>query len=165
MQDGGLSVILGEMDVARVNPYRSGQGELTMHFACCTPHRSAAVIQLRGGGGLEISLLPGGRRPLSSDGIGRWGMGMTFGHPPSKDKKRDRLRAQSRSQSESWLRIPPVQRNWQHFTSIPLPRRADDAALANKPCLLKGRKNAGTHTSTVIVTESVRGRLGIPCNA
>ena len=30
---GGVAVTLGEMDVARVNPYRSGQNEPPVHMA------------------------------------------------------------------------------------------------------------------------------------
>ena len=50
-------MVLGEMDVARVNPYRSGRGEPPSHLACFAPYRPAVVTQFRGGGRLEISLL------------------------------------------------------------------------------------------------------------
>ena len=46
-----VTVILGEMDAARVNPYRSGQGEHPVHMAFFAPHRQAAVTLIQGGGG------------------------------------------------------------------------------------------------------------------
>ena len=53
-------MVLGEMDgdgeIARVNPYPSGQGELPMHTAWFASHRPAAATQFRGR--LEIGLLP-----------------------------------------------------------------------------------------------------------
>ena len=42
---GGGAVILGEMDVARVNPYRSGQSEPPVHMAWFAPHRPATVTE------------------------------------------------------------------------------------------------------------------------
>ena len=36
---------LGEMDVARVNPYRSGQNEPPVHMAWFAPHRPATVTE------------------------------------------------------------------------------------------------------------------------
>ena len=47
---GGETVILREMDVARVNPYRSGQGEAPVHVALPAPHRPAEVTDHRGRG-------------------------------------------------------------------------------------------------------------------
>ena len=58
--DTGTKVVLGEVDVARVNPCRSGQGEPPVHlawFAAVTPFRVR----------LELCPLPGGRRPPGPD--------------------------------------------------------------------------------------------------
>ena len=73
----GMTVILGEMDVARVNPSRSGQGEPPVHMAWFAPQRLAAATQFRGGGGMrhEATYVPGVRFPPSSDSVGCWGMG------------------------------------------------------------------------------------------
>ena len=70
---GGGTVVLGEMDVAWVNPYRSGQGERPLRLPVTHPTGQQRPPNSRGGG-LEVSLLPGGRRPLGPDDIGRWGM-------------------------------------------------------------------------------------------
>ena len=75
MQDTGVTVVLGEVDVAQVNQYRSGKGEPSVHMAWSAPHRPAAVTQLQEGGGRhEVSHLPGGRRPPGPDYVGLWGM-------------------------------------------------------------------------------------------
>ena len=63
-----------QMDVARVDPYRSGQGGPPAHTAQFAPHRPAAATRYRGGGRFEVSLLPGGRRPPGPEYLVRWGM-------------------------------------------------------------------------------------------
>ena len=68
-----MTLVLGEMDVARVNSYRSGQGEPPVHMAWFVPHRPPAVTQFRGR--LEVGLFPGGRLPPGPDYIGCWGLG------------------------------------------------------------------------------------------
>ena len=55
-----------EMDIAEVNPYRFGQGQPPVHSAWFKPRRPTAVTQF-GGGGLEVRLLPDGRRPPGPD--------------------------------------------------------------------------------------------------
>ena len=41
-------MILGEIDVARVNPCRSGQSEPSVHMSWFAPHRPATVTQFPG---------------------------------------------------------------------------------------------------------------------
>ena len=41
-------MLLGKVNVARVNPYRSCQGEPPMHLACLAPYRPVAVTQSGG---------------------------------------------------------------------------------------------------------------------
>ena len=79
-------MVLGEMDVTRVNPYRFGQGHppvLSAWFQCCRP---TAVTQIRGGGGDSMSAsypVYDVHQAWMTKGDGEWGM--TFG----EDKKRD----------------------------------------------------------------------------
>ena len=77
MQEKGVTVVLGEMDVARVNPHQSGQ---------VAPQRSAAVTGFWGGGGHEVGFFPCGRRPPVPGNIGSRWMGITLG----EDEKRER---------------------------------------------------------------------------
>ena len=49
----GVTVVLGEMDVARVNPYRSGQGKPSVHLAWFAPHGQRRRSP-NSGGGLEV---------------------------------------------------------------------------------------------------------------
>ena len=73
-----MTLVLGEMNIARVSPYRSGQGEPPLLMAWSAPQMPAAANQFRGGGRHEVGpveVLPGGRRPPGQDYIGRWGMG------------------------------------------------------------------------------------------
>ena len=72
MLDRGVTVVLGEMGVARVNSYRDGQGQRPVHSAWFRPRRPTAVNPFRGR--LEVCLVAGGRRPPGPDYIGRWGM-------------------------------------------------------------------------------------------
>ena len=44
----GVKVALGEVNVARVNPYRFGQGEPPVHLAWFQPRWPTAVTQIRG---------------------------------------------------------------------------------------------------------------------
>ena len=69
----GVTVVLGEMDVARVNPYRFGQGQPPLLSAWFQARRPKAVTQFRGR--LDVFLLADGRRPPGPDYIGRWGTG------------------------------------------------------------------------------------------
>ena len=70
-----VTLVLGEMDVAWVNPYRSDQGTSSAPGLICTP-LSVAVTQFwRGGDGrYEIGHLPGGRLPPGPDYVGYGGM-------------------------------------------------------------------------------------------
>ena len=87
-------MVLGEMDVARVNQYRPGLGEPPLHFACFAPHRSELVRSPispgvgwgRGTRGLALTRWTTSTRPGWQWGVGGWGM--TFG----EDKKRGRFR-------------------------------------------------------------------------
>ena len=49
MQDSGEALVLGKMDITRVNPYRyrSGHGEPPVLMAWFAPHRPAAATQFR----------------------------------------------------------------------------------------------------------------------
>ena len=74
-------MVLGEMDAAWVNSYRFSQGERPLHLACYAPPPASGghpIPVVVGGGGLEVSLLPGERRLLGLDDIGSWGMGDDF---------------------------------------------------------------------------------------
>ena len=51
-------MILGEMDIARVNPYRSGQSEPPVHMALFAPHRPTTVTEFRGGGDSRFASYP-----------------------------------------------------------------------------------------------------------
>ena len=42
-----VTVVLGEIGVARVHLYRSGQGEPQVHLACFALHGPAVVTQFR----------------------------------------------------------------------------------------------------------------------
>ena len=54
-----MTAVLGELEVAQANPFRSGQGETPAHMAWFAPHRPAAVTQFRGeGGGAATQGLP-----------------------------------------------------------------------------------------------------------
>ena len=73
-------MVLGEMDVARMNPYRSGQGETpSAHGLDCTPP-ARGVTQFRGGGsigGLPLSqwttsARPGLLKALGDGGLREW---------------------------------------------------------------------------------------------
>ena len=77
-----LTLVLGEVDVARVNPYRFGQGQPPVHSAWFRPRRPTAITQFRGR--YEVSHLPGGRRPPGPGYVGR-GMGDDM----RRGKKRD----------------------------------------------------------------------------
>ena len=48
-------MLLGGMDVAQVNPYRSGQSKLPVHMAWFAPHRPATVTEFRGDQGLPVT--------------------------------------------------------------------------------------------------------------
>ena len=70
-----MTVVLREMDVARVNPYRSGHGERPKLGMLRTPPASGGH-PIPGGGGLKVSLLPGADvHSLGPDDIVRWGVG------------------------------------------------------------------------------------------
>ena len=72
-----MTVVLVEMDVARVSPYRFGQGQPPVLWAWLQPRRPTAGTQFRGGGGHpipKVCLLPGGRRPPGPEDRGRLGM-------------------------------------------------------------------------------------------
>ena len=70
-----MTVVLGEMVVARVGPYQPGQGDhqCTLYKAWFAPHGPAAVTNLLGR--LEVRLLSGERRPPGPDSVGRWRIG------------------------------------------------------------------------------------------
>ena len=51
MRGREVTVVLGEMDVTQVNPYRSGQGKPPVHMAWLAPNRQSAVTDYWGGGG------------------------------------------------------------------------------------------------------------------
>ena len=157
-----MTVVLGEMDVARVNPYRSGHGERPKLGMLRTPPASGGH-PIPGGGGLKVSLLPGADvHSLGPDDIVRWGGGgMTLGG----NKKRDRLKAESGSHSfKTATPTRPAQMTAFHVNLLPRRSRKTLHSQIGRGCY-KDTKNAGTRTSTVIFTESVGGRLGIPCNA
>ena len=44
-------MVLGEMDVARVNPHWSGQGEPPLQLACFTTRQASSSHPTPGGGG------------------------------------------------------------------------------------------------------------------
>ena len=69
----GVTVALGEMDVARVNPNRFGPSQPPVRWAWFQPRWPTAVTPFRGR--LEVCLLPGGRRPPGQDFAGHRGMG------------------------------------------------------------------------------------------
>ena len=73
MQDRGVTVVLGEMDVTRVNPCRFGQGQTPVHTAWFQPRQSQSVTQFRGQ--CEIGHLPGGRGLPGPNYVGLQGMG------------------------------------------------------------------------------------------
>ena len=68
-----MTVVLGEMEVARVNAYRSGQGAPPGAYGLVHTQTSSGGYPIRGGGAHQASHLPGGRRPPSPDYVGRWG--------------------------------------------------------------------------------------------
>ena len=90
-----MTVILGEMDVARVNPYRSGQGEPPIHIAWFAPHRPPAVTHSGVVGDLKSASFPvdDAHQARIADGVEGWGM------TAEEDKLRDRLIFQPQYQS------------------------------------------------------------------
>ena len=68
-----VTVVLGEMDAAQVNPYRFGRDQRPVQLAWSQRRRLTAVTKARRR--LEVCLLPGGRRLPDPDDLGRWGMG------------------------------------------------------------------------------------------
>ena len=84
--------VLGEMNVARVNPCQSGQGEPPFHLVCLAPHRPAADTQFRGGGtrGLPLTRWTTFTRPGCHRALGDGRMGDDVW----REQKRDRLRAE-----------------------------------------------------------------------
>ena len=60
----GVSLVLGEVGVARVNPYQSGPGEPPVQLAWIAPRLSAAATQLRvATGGLSFTWWTTSTRP------------------------------------------------------------------------------------------------------
>ena len=51
MYNRGMTVVLGEMDVARMNPYRSGQGEPPVHMAWFASPPASGSHPIPGAGG------------------------------------------------------------------------------------------------------------------
>ena len=84
-QDRGTTVVLGEMDAARVNPHRVSQGRPPVHSALFRPRRPTAVTQFRGR--YEICRLPGGRHPPGPDYEGHRGIEEDV----RRGQKRDRM--------------------------------------------------------------------------
>ena len=66
-----MTLVLGEMDVARVRPYRSDQGTPLL-MAWFVPQQSAAATQLRGRH--LVRHIPDGRHPPGADYVERRGM-------------------------------------------------------------------------------------------
>ena len=100
----GVTVVLGDMDVARVSPYRPGR----VNLHCTHP--------LPRGGGTRGLPLTGERRLPDPDKIRSWGDG-AFG----ECKKRDRLRAECVSGAATPAR--PAQLTAFHG-NLSLPRRS-----------------------------------------
>ena len=65
---------MGEMDVARVRPYRFDQGTPRSHGPVRAPTASGGH-PIHGGGTRSATYLPGGRRPPDPDYVGRRVMG------------------------------------------------------------------------------------------
>ena len=67
-------MVLGEKDVARVNPYRFWSGSTPRALGLISPSSNGGHWSPNAGGRLEVCLLPGGRRPPGPDYIRSRGM-------------------------------------------------------------------------------------------
>ena len=93
----GVTVVLGEMDVARPKPKPWPGGKPPVRKATGM-HPSSQRRPPTSGGLYKIGHLPSGQRPPGPDYVGHWGMGMACG----EDKERDRLTGK-----EADLESPP----------------------------------------------------------
>ena len=90
---GGGTLVPGEMDVARVHPYRYDQGTLKSRGLVRTPTASGGH-PIPGGDTRSASYLVNDVHQARITCKGIWGWGMTFG----EDKKRDRCPRDSKPQ-------------------------------------------------------------------
>ena len=120
------------MDVARVNPHWSGQGEPPLQLACFTTRQASSSHPTPGGWGRhEVSLSLGGRLTPGPDGIGHGGWGMTF----EESKKEDWLRAERGNQpSMAATPVLPAQLAGFHVNPPPTPQSVGAAREISRIC-------------------------------